>query len=131
MKRSPIKRYTALRSRPKKPNRTEAAFDWKDHGPGYCECGCDRFSLHRERHHVLERGWLVKNGFGRYEYDQRNSMMLHPHCHANHTSAHRRIPIESVPEAALAFAVDLLGEDRAALELSRRYGVQVTFRRAA
>jgi hypothetical protein len=87
--------------------------------------------MHRERHHVLERGWLVKNGFKRYEFDLRNSMLLHPYCHANHTSAHRRIPVESVPERALAFAVDLLGEDRAAMEIARRYGAQVSYRRAA
>lgn len=131
MRRSPLKRYTALRSRPKKPTRTEAEYAWKDHGPGYCQCGCDRYALRRERHHIIERSWLVKNGYGRYEFDQRNSMLLHPLCHARHTSAFRRIPIEAVPEAALAFCVELLGEDRAALELTRRYGTQVTARRAA
>lgn len=133
MKRSPLNRYTPLRSRPKKLTRTEAEFAWKDHGPGWCQCGCDRFSMHRERHHVLERSWLKQNGFGKHQWDIRNSMLLAPACHANHTSAFRRIPLESVPEAALAFAVDLLGEDRAALEIARRYGAQVTteWRRAA
>jgi hypothetical protein len=48
-------------------------------------------------------------------------MLLDPHCHARHTSAMYRIHVENLPDAALAFAVDLLGEDRAALYVERYY----------
>lgn len=132
MKRTALMRHSPLRARPKKVTRTEAEFAWKDHrSAGPCQCGCFRFSMHLERYHILERSWLVKNGFGRHQWDQRNSMLLHPLCHARHTNAFRRIPVEAIPEAALAFALDLLGEDRAAMEIARRYGTQVSLRKAA
>lgn len=137
MKRSPISRFSPLqrrsplRQRPKKVSRTESEFLWKQTVSGFCQCGCSRFSLRLERHHVLDAQFLKRERHTAHLWDQRNSMLLHPLCHARHTNAFRRIPIEAVPEAALAFAVDLLGEDRAAVEIARRYGAQVTVRRAA
>lgn len=128
---TPLKQRTPLKSRPKRVSRTDAEFAWKDHGAGYCECGCGSYALRRERHHVLERSWLIQNGFGKHIWDQRNGMLLAPHCHERHTNAFRRIPLEAVPESAREFAIELLGFDRAALEIARRYGERVNWRQAA
>lgn len=45
-------------------------------------------------------------------------------CHARHhePSGRRRLPLGKVPKAAVKFAVDLMGEDRAANYFSRHYG---------
>lgn len=130
MKRSPLRRRTGLRSRPKQINRNDPARQaWKTSVAGYCQCGCDRFSLHLHRHHVLLEQ-IVEREHGDV-YDLANSMLLHPHCHANHHSAARKVPIESVPAAAVLFAVGLLGEAAAADYFDRRYGCQREERQAA
>jgi hypothetical protein len=55
-------------------------------------------------------------------WDLRNSMLLAPEpCHSNHTNAHRRIALSAVPLPARAFAIELLGEDRAILFFTRTY----------
>lgn len=115
MKRSPLKRKPRVK-------RDEPGRDaWKASKAGPCQCGCHRFSMHLERHHVIELQRIRQEGRDDLAWDLRNSMLLHPHCHGRHTSAMHRIAIERIPEEALAFAVDLLGEDRAALYIARYY----------
>lgn len=132
MKRSPLSRKTLLRrGRPKPVNRNDPArIAWKEPTGGYCQCGCQRFSMHLEGHHVLEAQLLKREGREDVLWDPRNRMMLAPACHSNHTSAFRRIALKAVPAPAVAFAVEVLGEDRAALYLARMYRADVS-RRAA
>lgn len=127
MKRSPLRRRTALLSRPRRENRNDPArLAWKEPHAGWCQCGCDRFSMHLDRHHVTEAQTLRQLGREDLLWNMANSMLLDPHCHANHTSAFRRIPLPAVPEAAIAFAVDLFGSDLAAADyFSRRYQPEV------
>lgn len=97
---------------------------WKDPKAGFCGCGCQRFSLHLERHHVCyEQHVRAENGD---VWCLANSLLLHPACHAAHHSGQRRIRIEYIPAAALAFAVDLFGEARAAVYVRRYYDCTVT-----
>lgn len=118
MRRSPLRR-----SRPKPVDRNDPQRQlWKTSHAGFCQCGCGRFAMHLERHHVLDLQVLKREHREDVAWDARNAMLLHPQCHGRHTSAMRRIPLSSVPEAALAFAVDVLGEDRACLFFSRYYG---------
>lgn len=128
MKRSPLSRTSALRrrhslrARRKPADRTDPARAiWKVPHAGFCQCGCNRFALHLERHHVTTLEAIKAEGRMDVAWDLGNSMLLHELCHSRHTSAFRKIRLEKVPELALAFAVDLLGEDRAALYLARHY----------
>jgi hypothetical protein len=59
------------------------------------------------------------------EWDPANRMDLCGRCHFEHHYAqvNRKIPIERIPEHALAYAVDVLGETGAADYLRRRYAV--------
>jgi hypothetical protein len=43
-------------------------------------------------------------------------------CHGDHHSAMRKIPVALLPRETVAYAVRLLGEDRAMLYLRRFYG---------
>jgi 5-methylcytosine-specific restriction endonuclease McrA len=120
MKRSPLKR-----GRRKPIDRTDPDFiAWKIPHGGYCQCQCGTFSMHLERHHVLPLSTLKQLGRLDVAWDLANSMLLAPVCHARHTNAVRRIPLEMVPEAAVAFVVDVLGEDRSVLFFARFYGCE-------
>jgi hypothetical protein len=74
-----------------------------------------------ERHHVITEQ-TVRREHGD-PWNLCNSMELGRYCacHRRHTSAAGRLPLTAVPDAALAFAVDLLGEARAADYLARYY----------
>jgi len=70
------------------------------------------------RHHVMYEQHVRREGGDRW--DSRNAMDL---CGACHTSHHRRgnvLPTRSLPTAAVAFAQELLGIERAA-DYFRRY----------
>lgn len=127
MKHTPLKRTgslkrSQLRSHPKRVDRTDPArIAWKVPHGGFCQCGCDRFALHLERHHIVALSTIRQEGRLDLEFDLRNSLLLHPHCHSWHTDASRRIPLAAVPSVALDFAVELLGRDRAALYMARFY----------
>lgn len=132
LSRSPLARKRPLRSRVKArtPETGEAAFKLVQRG--HCSI-CGKWGWVR-RHHVLTESkvrqegadpWALRNaiiigvggeGGARYTCD----------CHANHHAASRKIPIELVPEDALAFAVDVLGEARAADYFRRRYRCEET-----
>jgi hypothetical protein len=133
MRRTPLLRRSALRSRTLKPGPKPALSDaqraardaWKAPKAGYCQCGCDRWTHHLEHHHVVERQTVVREGRPDLEWDPQNGIYLHPYCHGRHTSAMRRIALPSVPDAAVAFAVDLFGDElRAAQYLIRFYDTE-------
>ena len=131
MKRSRLLRRTPLRSR-RRPTRPRPGEDylaraaWKEPRSGFCTCGCGRFSMHLERHHVVEAQRIKQEGRWDLLWRLDNSMLLHPTCHARHTAAFRRIRIEYVPAPALQFALELLGEGPAAAYIERHYNCEVT-----
>src|SRR6185312_16954391 len=129
MKRTPLKRSGPLRRRRKTAHPAEdlaAKAAWKDPHAGYCACGCSRFTMHLERHHVVSQERIKQEGRWDLLWDGRNGMYLHPLCHARHTNAFRRIRIERVPMLALLFARELLGEAGAAAYLECQYNCEVT-----
>lgn len=122
--RKPLQARSRLRARPKpRAPRTVAEEAWKIPQSGYCQCGCDRFSIHLHRHHVVTQATVRREGGDPWAIA--NSMLLHPDCHMRHHSAFHRIPLPSVPQDAVDFAVRLLGVDRAALYFARFYGPEL------
>lgn len=120
MRRSPLLRKTRLRARAKPRKANPARDAWKTQEFGRCAvCGHLGYLV---RHHVIY-AQHVRRADPSLEWDQRNAMLLGQDCtcHASHHAAVKRIPLELVPEAAVAFAVDLLGEEFAAAYLQRRY----------
>lgn len=120
MKRSPLKRRTSLRARPKRVLRTPEETAWKKPVRGFCDC-CSRPCWRLEHHHVVSQNRIKQEGRHDMLWDPRNGMYLHPDCHERHTNASRRIPLSKVPEDARQFAVELLGFHPAILYLSRYY----------
>lgn len=116
-----------IRQRPKRhvetPAEITARLAWKEPKAGKCRCGCSPplIALHLENHHIVEQQMIKR--LGRYDllWDPRNALPLHPKHHAWHTSAFRRIPLASIPDAAVTFAIELLGEGSATVYLDRHY----------
>jgi 5-methylcytosine-specific restriction endonuclease McrA len=119
MKRSPLLRRTPLARKRRSGVVSMAERVWKMPEHGFCQCGCGRFSARLHRHHVLLRQTVRREGAD--QWSLRNAMLLHPDCHAAHHAGQRKILLAQVPESALAFAVDVLGEAGAADYFRRRY----------
>lgn len=122
MKRSTLARRTPLRGGPKAQHYS-AVFEpgrvaWKEPRAGCCQ-NCGRFVPLLQGHHVLYEQ-VVRREHGPV-YDPRNRMDLCVRCHAGHHAGGRRIPLARVPDAAQAFACEVLGEDRAHDWMARRY----------
>lgn len=128
MKRSPLQRRRPLRrSRPvavspRLADPERAA--WKQVRYGRCEnCGeLSNWPLHG--HHCLARQKLALLGLS--QFDSRNRMDLCDRCHFEHEfgQENRKIPVERIPERALAYMVDMLGEAGAADYSKRHYGCE-------
>jgi hypothetical protein len=75
------------------------------------------------RHHVALEQHVRREGGD--PWDQRNAMLLGVfcRCHGDHhaPNGQRKLPLRKVPPAAVRFAVDLMGQDRAVEYLSRHY----------
>lgn len=133
-RRTPLRSRSPLRSRPKRhietPAEREARMAWCDPVAGNCSCGeCGtpgRFSLRLERHHVVSKSRLKQLGRWDVLHDQQNAMLLHPDCHERHTNHSRKLRVERVSTAAMAFAVDVLGEGGAAAYFAAQYDCTVT-----
>ncbi len=115
-------RRSGLRPRPPLDHRSEPGYAaW--HAPifGVCSVCGQRGPL--ERHHVVGEQ-VVRRERGD-PYDLRNSLELGRYCacHRRHTSAVARLPVSVLRSEHLAFMVELLGEDRAALYVVRYYRV--------
>lgn len=133
MKRSPLKRKTPLRSRSKlaqkswlrrrrkpavsaKEKEAREAFGKATSAARCCVCGRTRYQAWRDgtkldAHHVIPRERLKKVCSARrlpvteVLWDRRNrAWVCQQPCHANHTSAHRRIPRSRLPASAIEFA---------------------------
>ncbi len=113
-------RRTPLIPRPPADHSHEPGYrEWHAAISGRCEvCGM-RGPL--ERHHVVAEQ-VVRREHGAV-WDLSNSLELGRYCacHRRHTNAVSRLPRSAVPPSAERFAVELLGEDRAADYLSRYY----------
>jgi len=125
MKRSELLRRTALvrrerlRWNPPRPREEPGEREWKLPHHGRCEvCGQIGWLF---RHHVLYERMVRRAGGD--PWDLRNAMDVGQHCtcHADHHTAMRRIPLSRVPEDAIAFTIELLGEDLATLFFERYY----------
>lgn len=131
---TPLRRSRLSRSRPARrvetPAEREARLAWSEPKAGWCKCGgCGdpgRYELYLENHHVVTRSKLKQIGREDVLFDQRNSMRLAKHCHELHTGHARKIRIEVVPVAAVAFAVEVLGEGGAWAYFQAHYDCTVT-----
>lgn len=115
MKRTPLRPRPPV-DRSGEPGRRE----WKTPLVGRCaNCGARGLLL---RHHVIAEQHVRRAGGD--PWDLANAMALGYYacaCHRDHHSAVRRLPLSRLPDNALAFAVDLLGEAGAADYLRRYY----------
>ena len=119
MKRSvPLRRSAPLKTR-RRPLVDEPGRDaWNQRRSGWCEtCGSFEYRLHG--HHVVYEQIVRREGGD--PWSPANRMDLCASCHMAHHAAARKIPLSKVSDAALAFAVGLLGEHRAADFFRRRY----------
>jgi 5-methylcytosine-specific restriction endonuclease McrA len=96
---------------------------WKEPVKGRCE-GCGRRGRLVRHHVVYEQHVRAERGD---PWELSNAMLLGVFCdcHRKHHEsgpARRPLPLAKVPDAALVFAVDLMGEDRAAEYFRRYYG---------
>lgn len=73
-----------------------------------------------ERHHVVHAQHVRDPA---KVFDLRNSLLLgvHCRCHSRHTTAAERLPASAITADNLAFMLELLGEDAAALYIGRYY----------
>jgi ribosomal protein S14 len=71
------------------------------------------------RHHVVSEQHVRRAGGD--PWDPANRMLLCLICHAAHTAAVWRLRVARIPDAALAFAVDLFGDERRAADYFQRY----------
>lgn len=122
VRRTPLARSAPLRARRKpaavsEPGRKE----WKRARAGWCDV-CGHFSLVLHGHHVLYEQIVRREGGDPWAAE--NRMDVCSLCHMNHHSGARKIALSKVPARAVAFAVALVGEYRAADFFSRRYGAE-------
>lgn len=115
MRRSP------LRARPPVDRSDEAGYRaW--HTPVWGPCAvCEKRGLLLRHHVILEQHVRIEGGD---PWALANSLALGYFacsCHRRHHSACARLPISCVPAAAIAFAVQLLGAERAEDYLKRYY----------
>lgn len=82
-----------------------------------CICGCGQPSA--AQHHVIYRQHLRQHG-GDLK-DARNLVPVAFNCHGAHHSGARRLRLRDLPDAAFAFAVELLGAGLAYEMLGRFY----------
>lgn len=131
MKRTPLSRKqplrrVRLRARPKKPVDEPGRAEYKRVRHGICRV-CGRSGLVR-RHHVVYEQHVRREGGD--PWDTRNALWVGLDvtcdCHERQHNASMRIPLEVLPEAALAFGVDLFGEARAAEYIARYYRADVS-----
>jgi hypothetical protein len=111
----------AARRRQRAKHAEPGRAEWKAPHSGRCE-GCGRRGP-LVRHHVVREQDVRSEGGD--PWDQRNAMELgrYCNCHGDHhaPNGQRKLPLEKVPQTAIRFTVELMGEDRAVNYLSRHY----------
>jgi hypothetical protein len=109
-----------MKPAPRADHRSEPGFyAWKAPSFGCCAvCGVDGLLI---RHHCVTENRVRREGGN--PYDLRNALGLGAWCpcHRQHHSSAAKLPLSSVPPAAIAFAVELLGQDAAEAYMHRYY----------
>jgi hypothetical protein len=91
---------------------------WKMERTGTCAiCGRRGRVL---RHHIVYEQHVRREGGDPWDLANALDVGARCLCHAKHHSGAERISLQLIPEVAMAFAVDLMGEDRA-VDYFRRY----------
>lgn len=116
MKRSPIRRK---RKQPGELERMEAFKAVGDVQGGCMACG-DLLDGGWHAHHVVTQQH-IRQADGDV-WDVRNAMRLCGPCHDAHHNRTRPIPVSCVPDGALDFAIELLGQNGTDAYLARYYG---------
>lgn len=127
LRKSPLKRQSALRVRRKPSEDNVAKRAYKEVMWGVCEC-CGTVGWIRRHHVVREQDVRALGGDC---WSQRNAMWVGAFdwvclCHRRHHNpaarGDTRIPLPLVSDTAVAWAVELFGSDeRAAWYLARHY----------
>lgn len=132
LKRSPLRRSSGLRTRPRPPAREEGQAEWKTPRWGFCAvCGAEGLIV---RHHILTERRVRDAGRPDLAYDQRNALDVGAQgtcvCHGAHHAAIKdgrpfRIPLPLISLAAMEFASEVLGEDGALMYFVRFYAPEI------
>lgn len=100
----------------------EAQARWRSAAQRKCQHpGCTGHRGRLALHHIVYRQHIVLDGGDLW--DPRNAMTLCTGCHTSHHNRGNVIPLAAVPSAAVEFATELMGADRADEYLRRRYAV--------
>lgn len=63
-----------------------------------------------EAHHVIEKSWLKRHGFGpTYIWDTRNALRLRPDVHRQHTNRSKPVPAICLLDQNIKFAFEVMG----------------------
>lgn len=126
MKRTPLKRKKALSTRkPKQVRRNKPVEKFQIEADriahtffrgaaakqGRCQHpDCPKPSAPWDPHHVVYEQHVIKAGFPKD--DTRNALRLCRDCHFNHhhTGGPARIPLAAIPDAAIEYAREVLGD---------------------
>lgn len=63
-----------------------------------------------EAHHVVEKSWLKRHGFGpSIIWDERNALRLRPDVHRQHTNRSKPVPARCLLDCNIEFAFEVMG----------------------
>jgi 5-methylcytosine-specific restriction endonuclease McrA len=116
VKRAPLKRSKGLKrtaSKPKVRVPRDYTINLLQRQAGLCPV-CDRYLTTLQVHHILPQ-----SKWPEHAENLENMVALHPHCHANHEAASRRIRQSELREETLTWVRSLGGLE--ALYLERIY----------
>jgi hypothetical protein len=91
------------------------------HAPLYGRCAICARPGPLERHHVVTEAHVRIAGGDPWALSNSLELGRYCACHRSHHQATRRLALAKVPDAAVRFAVALLGEERAEDYLKRHY----------
>ena len=95
------------RGRRVKPASVIMADIWRE-GLGPCALSGTTFcSGSLQGHHIVEKRALRRRGLDEHLWDKRNRLSICDRHHAQHTTAHTRIPYSVIPAEAHEFAAEL------------------------
>lgn len=131
MKRTPIKRNGAPKRKPKKAMNADErakllietrAFKEAARRQQVCAlCGKEATNSNPwEAHHVITQSFLKREHLDQWHPDNSLRLCQAP-CHDQHTRAFIRLPLRCLTDRNIAYAVALLGEEKAHTYLTRHY----------
>jgi hypothetical protein len=75
-------------------------------------------------HHIITEQHVRREGGDPWDFRNALPLGVYCRCHGRHHNAHVRISMRVIPDAALVFARELMGEDRAIDYWCRYYGAE-------